>query len=140
MIVLAAFFVAFSGTAALAGTAYSATSYPFVFGKQYRNYAVITTVTSNHYASARTNAGPTASFVAPGWVGSRGRLFTSGGALVCEGTNKYNSDTLSANETVVGYSCAKFQVGSWYSYGVVQLWAGSGYSTHLTFRSPNQNS
>lgn len=131
-------FLVSGSTVALAGTAYSQISYVTVAGKQYRNYATIMTGVTNAYA--RTNSGPNEDPASAGWVSSRGRLFTSSGALSCEGTNQYNSATLQPEETVVGYSCYRYLSGSWYSYGVSQYWNGSGYSAHYTYRSPNQNS
>lgn len=135
---LASFLVGFGIQAASAGIATSATGYWTVNGIQYKNNAVIITGTGN--ANARTYTGPTSVSVSSGWVSSRGRLFTSGGALSCEGSNTYNSGTLAAGATVYGSSCTRLTSGAWYSYGVSQAWNGGGYSPFYTFQSPNQNS
>ena len=141
-IVLAAFVIGMTvGIApaiATAGTATSATGYYTIAGKQYRNFAKVYTSTGS--ATADTWAGPTSVSVAAGWVGVRGRLFTSGGALSCEGTNHYNGSTMLAGDLFVWNSCVRGGSGSWYSHGVSLGWNGSGYNSVYTFKSPNQNS
>lgn len=109
-------------------------------GKTYQNRATIVTVTSTHKATASTSTGPSGFHAPAGWVSSRGRLFTSGGALSCEGVNEYNDSQLENGTVVVGYSCTHTGTGTWYSYGVSQAWNGSGYTAFYTFKSPNQNS
>ena len=121
--------------AAFAGYAQSAYGYFTSGNQQYMNYAYISTsdkssvaVTSTQFSGGGTQAG---------WAGSRGRLFTSSGALRCESTNQYNG---AYNTPALGYSCNPQTTGSWYSYGVSLGWNGSGYQTFYTFQSPNQNS
>lgn len=128
-------------TVANAGIATSTVGSFSVAGNNYRNFARIATYpTSNHQASAFTHTAPNG-FTAPvGWVGSRGRLFTSGGALSCEGINTYNPSSLASGSYHVAVSCIRNQVGTWYSYGVSRAWNGSGYNSVYTFLSPNQNS
>lgn len=129
------FTVGAGATLAAAGTSTSAYGYSTINGHQYINWASVTTTTNS--AQARTvtqwNGGGTTA----GWAGSRGRLFTSGGALSCENTTVYNP---SNGSIASGYSCIKNTVGSWYSYGVSYGWNGSSYNAFYTFKSPNQSS
>lgn len=99
------------------------------------NYATI--VTSANSAQARTSTQWNGGGTTVGWAGARGRLFTSGGALSCEGTTTYNSV---AGWPATGYSCTRTTSAAWYSYGVSYGWNGSGYTAFYTFKSPNQNS
>ena len=119
--------------AAEAGTAYSSDGYFTVAGNQYINVAYIHTSTGS--AVATTSTGFSNGATPTGYAGSRGRLFTSGGSLWCEGSNTYNSSAFAA-----GYSCNSRTSGSWYSYGVSLGWNGSGYNSYYTYQSPNQNS
>jgi hypothetical protein len=121
--------------AANAGTADSAYGYYTVAGHQYRNQAVV--ATNPGAAAASTGTGWSAGGTTAGWAGSRGRLFTSGGSLSCEGSNTYNGTT---GTDAVGVSCRKTGSGSWYSYGVSLGWNGSGYTSFYTYQSPNQTS
>ncbi|GAA4626338.1 hypothetical protein [Cellulomonas oligotrophica] len=125
-------------TAAYAGTASSSTGYFSANGVSYLNFAWINTNPTDHYAVASTRTQKNGSgSLAAGWGGARGRLFTSGGTLRCEGTNQYNP---SGTTTVAGSSCLLNATGAWYSYGVSLGWNGSGYNSVYTFISPNQNS
>jgi len=72
-----------------AGNANSSVGAFTTAGVGYQNYATISTTTGS--ALAYTSTGPSSTTVASGWVGSRGRLFTSGGALSCEGANSYSN-------------------------------------------------
>ena len=129
------FTVGAGATLAAAGTATSAFGYSTINGHEYQNYATIVTSTNNAraYTVTKWNSGGTTA----GWAGARGRLFTSGGALSCEGTTSYNPYD---NWTATGYSCTRTTSGAWYSYGVSYGWTGSSYSPFYTFKSPNQNS
>jgi len=71
---------------------------------------------------------------------ARGRLFTGSGALSCEGTNEYSSQSLGPGSFWNGTSCTRGGSGTWYSYGVSLTWNGSGYNSTYTFQSPSQNS
>lgn len=121
--------------AADAGTAYSSDGYYTVAGHQYVNRAIINTGPS--IVVAITNTSWSSGSTPTGWAGARGRLFTSGGSLSCEGSNIYNS---SAGSLAVGYSCNRFTSAAWYGYGVSLAWNGGGYTSFYTFKSPNQNS
>lgn len=136
---VAAFLVGVAPGLAYAGTANSGVGvFGPVYGHTYQNYASV--ITSGGSANARTYSGPTGSSVPSGYVGSRGRLFTSGGALSCEGSNDYNTQALSSGTYWNGLSCYRYSSGAWYSYGVSLAFNGSGYNSNYTFRSPNQNS
>lgn len=129
-------FLASAGTQlAFAGSASSATGFYTAGSTQYLNYATVETSSgrAEAFTQTRANTIPTPS----GWAGARGRLFSSGGALSCEGTNQYNTAT---GAGVFGYSCIRYTSGAWYSYGVSYGWNGSGYSAFYSFISPNQNS
>lgn len=124
---LAAFGAGAAAVPAYAGVASGNVGFYTVAGNQYRNYATI--VTSTNSARASTNTGPD-NFTAPaGWVGSRGRLFTSGGALSCEGGNVYSSTSMVKYQYLTGTSCTRSYGGTWYSYGVSLGWNGSGYQS-----------
>lgn len=124
--------------AAFAGNAYSAIGYATVGGRQYENRAAIYTTTGT--ARAETQVGTTYVTAQPGWLGARGRLFTSGGALSCESSTVYNSTSYAAGTRFGTQSCVRTYSGTWYSYGVTPLWNNSGYSPYYTLLSPNQNS
>lgn len=139
--VLVAGLVASTEGPAWAGIATSQHGLYTISGRVFHNYAKIETYPSNNsQADASTFTGPENWSAPPGWVGSRGRLFKSTGALSCEGTTQYNSSTLAAKTYVYGFSCFRFQGGTWYSYGVSAGWSGTAYQSFYTFRSPNQNS
>ena len=125
---------------ALAGSATSAVGYYTVAGHQYLNYASVYGDTTNHFSDSTTFAGPYSGSSPAGWVGTRGRHFTSGGALSCEGTTTYNTSTLQSYQTWYSSSCTRSGVGTWYSYGVSAAWTGSAYQSVFTFKSPYQNS
>jgi hypothetical protein len=135
---VAAFLFGFVPSAANAGTANSATGTFTTNGVGYQNYASVRTSTGS--AIAYTYTGPRSTSVASGWVGSRGRLFTGGGALSCEGANSFSSVTLGAGAYWSGTSCTRGGSGNWYSYGVSSTYTGSGYATTYTFQSPQQSS
>jgi hypothetical protein len=135
---LAAFLVGVAPGLAHAGWADSSVGgFGPVNGHSYENYASV--YTPSGYAIAYTYTGPSGSSVASGWVGSRGRLFTSGGSLSCEGSNTYSTQTLTSGSYWSGTSCSRGS-GAWYSYGVSLAFNGSGYNSYYTFQSPNQNS
>lgn len=124
--------------AAIALTYSSQTGYFTVAPYDYRNWATI--ITSSGSARATTSTGPQ-SPVGGGYVGSRGRLMIDGGTtLSCEGTNVYNSTTISYPVMVVGSSCTRTTSGAWYSWGVSRAWNGSGYNSIYTYKSRSQNS
>jgi hypothetical protein len=128
-----------AGTApSIAAVAYSSVGQYTVGSYTYRNYATVNT--NPGIANAITDTAPWG-FTAPsGWVGARGRLFTSGGALSCEGTNQYKSGSTPSGTYFGAASCSRLTSGTWYSYGVSLGWNGSGYQSFYTFLSPNQNS
>lgn len=133
-----AFLFGFVPTAASAGTANSGTGTFTTNGIGYQNYASVRT--SPGSAIAYTYTGPRSTSVASGWVGSRGRLFTSGGALSCESANSFSRVTLGAGAYWSGTSCTRGGSGNWYSYGVSLTYTGSGYATTYTFQSQQQSS
>ena len=133
-----AFLFGFVPSAANAGSANSGIGTFTTNGVGYQNYANI--YTSPGSARAYTYTGPRSTSVASGWVGSRGRLFTGGGALSCEGANSFSTQTLSAGTYWSGTSCGRGGSGNWYSYGVSLTYNGSGYNTTYTFQSPQQPS
>lgn len=133
--VLAGFLAGVGAQPAVAGYAESARGYFTAGGTQFSNYAYIST--SAKSATAVTSTQRTGGGTPSGWAGSRGRLFTSGGAMSCEGVNSYNSGS---GTVAFGYSCTRRSGGTWYSYGVSIGWNGSGYSSFYTYRSPSQNS
>ncbi len=122
-------------TPANAGTALSSFGYFTVAGNQYVNYAAI--LTSTGHAQASTTTSFSSGSTPTGYAGSRGRLFTSGGSLSCEGANTYNPGP---SYSAIGYSCTRTSSGAWYSYGVSLGFNGSGYNSYYTYQSPNQNS
>lgn len=126
--------------AASAGTVSGSVGLYTVDGYRYRNYAVIATTTSPHYATAYTFTGPNSGSVPAGYPGSRGRLFEQDGAMYCEGSNTYSSATITYPNTQGGISCQAHTAGAWYSYGVSLAFNGSGYTSFYTFLSPDQNS
>jgi hypothetical protein len=127
--------VGLGAQAAFAGYAQSAYGYFTSGSQQYMNYAYIST--SNQTATAVTSTQFSGGGTQIGWAGSRGRLFTSSGALRCESTNQYNGEY---NYPAFGYSCNPGTSGAWYGYGVSLGWNGGGYQSFYTFQSPNQNS
>lgn len=133
-----AFVVAALPGVAAAGVAVSSWGYFTTNGVQYRNKAEVVTSTGQAHATAWV--GPRYQSVGSGWVGARGRLFTSGGALSCEGTTTYNGSSLSSGSSHIAWSCIRSQGGTWYGYGVTYGWNGSSYNPVYTFKSPNQNS
>lgn len=137
---LASFFVGFGAQAASAGVQSSDWGYFTVSGNAYRNYAVI--ITSTGSARASTNTGPQSGDTLPGgYVGSRGRLMIDGGTtLSCEGSNTYNSSSISYATMLTGVSCTRTTSGAWYSWGVSLGWNGSGYNSMYTFKTVSQNS
>lgn len=137
-VLLSGVLVGIAAAPATAGTAYGSWGGYSAGGVSYQNRAYI--YTTSGQARAYTQAGPTSTTVASGWVGARGRLFTSGGALSCEGVNDYSTISLTAGATWSGLSCLRSATGAWYSYGVSLGWNGSGYNSVYTFLSPNQNS
>lgn len=130
----AAFLTGLGAQSALAGTAQSDTGYYTAGGTQFKNAAIIATAPGQ--AQALTVTERSSGSTPAGWAGSRGRLFTSAGALSCEGTTTYNT----AGNQAHGASCSRSTHGTWYSYGVSEAWNGSGYNPFYTFLSPNQNS
>jgi hypothetical protein len=134
-VMLSAFVMSFGAGAAFAGDVWGTTGYYTVAGIQYENFARIKTTTGQ--ASAESWARKVGGNTPIGYAGARGRLFTSGGALSCEGSFGYNpSNTAYA----VGGSCTRYYSGAWYSYGVTEGWNGSGYDAFYTYRTVNQNS
>lgn len=126
-------------TAGNAANAYSAVGSFTTAGKGYINQAQI--YTSSGYARAYTNTGPANVNVPAGWIGGRGRLFKSSGALYCEGSNTYTTGTALGGAMYAALSCGyNGGAGAWYSYGVSLTWNGGGYNSTYTFKSPNQNS
>lgn len=117
-----------------AGTASSATGYFTVYGINYYNSAVI--ITSSGQVAASTRIGSNSGIVSTGWVGARARMFNSGGSLVQESSNYYNSIPVYSISVPTNRSA----YGTWYSYGVTYSWNGGGYSPYYTYLSPNQNS
>lgn len=137
---LASFFVGIGAQAASAVVESSNWGYFTVAGNAYRNYAVI--ITSPGNARASTNTGPQSGYTVPGgYVGSRGRLMIDGGTtLSCEGSNTYNSGSISYATMLTGVSCTRYTSGAWYSWGVSLGWNGSGYNSVYTYQTVSQNS
>lgn len=129
-----AFLMGVSSQAASAGSAVSSTGYYTVAGIQYLSRAHIATTPGQ--ASAGTWVERNGASTPGGYAGARGRLFTSGGSLSCEGSTLYND----AGYGVFAWSCTRSASGSWYSYGVGYGWNGSSYSPFYTFTSPSQTS
>lgn len=121
---------------AVAATATSSVGWVTSGSYPYQNYAQI----NNSAKDASTWGGPR-NFTAPaGWVGSRGRLFSdSTGALLCEGSNNYNTVSLVGGGYWGGWSCQRTTSGAYYSYGVSRFWNGSSYGNYYTFTSPSLN-
>jgi hypothetical protein len=139
---LAAFVVGLTGQTASAGFVNSATGYygP-VFGYNYTNYATIYTLTSGAgQAIAYTAAGPTGATAPSGYVGVKGRLWTSGNTLACQGAVNYSSQPLTAGSYWTANSCTKVSHGAWHSNGLSYAFNGSGYDPYTTFNTVNQNS
>ncbi|ABK05568.1 hypothetical protein Arth_4397 (plasmid) [Arthrobacter sp. FB24] len=132
---LSAFVISFGAGSAVAGDAWGDTGYYTVSGIQYENFARVSTSTGQ--ATAESWARRVGGNTPVGYAGARGRLFTSGGSLSCEGVDRYNPST---GSYAVGSSCARYSSGTWYSYGVTQGWNGTGYTAVYTFRTVNQNS
>jgi hypothetical protein len=135
---LASFLATAMPAVAQAGVANSGVGTFTTAGTGYQNYATV--ATSSNSAYAYTSTGPRSTTVPTGYVGSRGRLFTGGGALSCESTNSYSNQSLSPGGYWGGFSCTRFTSGTWYSYGVSLTYNGSGYDSTYTFQSPSQNS
>lgn len=133
---LAAFFTSFAPALAQAGRSDSAYGYVTVNGAQFRNRAFVETSGTEVWALAGTSMGHTDGSTPLGHAGARGRLFTAGGVLSCEGLTRYNTTTA----YVAAGSCLQQAKGGWYSYGVSQAWNGSSYGSYYTFRSANQYS
>lgn len=133
---LAAFFTSFAPSLAEAGRSDSPYGYVTVNGVQFRNRAFVETSGTDVWAFAGTSMGHTDGSTPIGHAGARGRLFTAGGVLSCEGTNKYNTTTAS----VAASSCFQQAKGGWYSYGVTYAWNGSSYGAYYTFKSGIQYS
>jgi len=139
-VLLTTFLVSFAAGVSVAGANAGNASGSYGFftagSTQYINFASI--ATSSNVAQATTSTSRNASTTPSGWAGSRGRLFTSGGSLSCEGSTTYNSGTIYGYHEAV--SCIRFTSGTWYSYGVSYGYNGSGYNASYTYLSPNQAS
>lgn len=134
-ILAVSFSISFGTTVAYAGNASSSTSYPYIGGVTFENWATVNT--SPGSARSMSLMGHNDGSTPVGHAGARGRLFTSGGSLSCEGSNTYNSAT---NMFAAGTSCWRSTSGTWYGYGVVYGWDGTSYAAYYTFKTPNQSS
>ena len=117
---------------AFAAVAQSSVGAATAGGYNYRNYAEIDS--GVHYA--RTFGGPSNFTVPVGWIGARGRIFSSGGALLCEGATQYNSSSFGPGAYWSGNSCTRSASGAYYSYGVTRFWNGGSYNDFYTYTSP----
>lgn len=134
-------FVLFFGTGAYAGSVFSDIGYYTVNGVQYENRALISTNTSYHTASARTDIAGYSQTIPAGEMAALGRLFKSNGDLSCAGTYQYSSAPLGAGVWQPGYSCSRTSVGAWFSKGTTKAWNGSNaYVWWYTYQTVNQNS
>lgn len=123
-------------TAATAvGQATSQTASFTVNGKTYRDFALVKTTST--VATGETR-GWGLTTVSAGWLGVNGRLFRSSGAMVGESGFYYNGSTM-AGGTVLINGVDYVTTGTFYSYGVVRGWNGSGYNSYYTFKTPYQN-
>lgn len=139
---LATFLVGLTGQSASAGWVDSNTGYygP-IYGHSYANYAELyTSLSGAGEAIAYTAAGPNGSSVPAGYVGVRGRLWTSGNTLACQGTIVYSSQTLTSGSYWSANSCTKATHGAWHSNGLSYAFNGSTYDPYTTFNTVNQNS
>lgn len=141
---LVTFSVGLGGTIALAGSAYSADAlYGPYSGLYYYNQAGIhTDHNNNHAAHASTGAyrrscTGTGCNTPTGWIGVLPQRRNSSGGLLCTGTWAYNSVPVSGMSTV---GCFINNHSTYSSQGQSRAWNGSGYTTILTYLSPNQNS
>lgn len=90
---LVAFLTTFAPSLAHAGRSDSAYGYMTVNGAQFRNRALVETNPTEVWAFAGSSMGHTDGSTPVGHAGARGRLFTAGGVLSCEGTTRYNTTT-----------------------------------------------
>lgn len=122
-------------TTAVAASQTSTTGYYTVASRQNRNWAKID-YNTNPIATAYTYTGPNSPTTAPvGYVGSRDRLFLDNGQMSCEGTNTYNTQSITKTTMWIGRSCDRFTHNTWYSYGVSYSWNGNGYSPWYSYRT-----
>lgn len=127
-----------AGGQALAGVATGSTSKFSVNGV---NYTADSSVATGRLKSGTPWAAgygwiQPSKMVAPGWLGSDGRLFNSSGALVKDGGFTYNSIRCGGMDVS---SPSYYKKGTYYAYSIVRAWNGKSYYTHYTYRSPSQN-
>ena len=132
---------AFLGIAsvALAAQATSATGYtPVVDGHEYATDSVMYTQQSGSpsdwaYTQLWTTGGEN---VGAGWMGADARKFKNGS--VCESTGyEYNSSPFSIQGAMAASTACGS--GTYYSYGVIAVWNGSGYNYYYSQQSPSLN-
>jgi hypothetical protein len=75
-------------------------------------------------------------YVGAGWMAADARKFKDGS--ICEQTGyQYNNSSVYYQEAMAHTTACGS--GTYYSYGVVAVWNGSGYDYYYTFRSPSLN-
>ena len=132
---------AFLGIAAiaLAAQATSATGYtPVVDGHQYATQSILYTQEPGSpsdwaYTLLWTTGGEN---VAAGWMGADARKFKNGS--VCESTGYQYNNSSSSSQGALADSKA-CGTGTYYSYGVIAIWNGSGYNYYYSQQSPSLN-
>lgn len=123
---------------ALAAEATSSTGYtPYVNGHNYWTNSIIQTQQPGSPSVwAVTNVGPTSGTVGAGWMGADARKFKNGS--LCEETGYlYNGSSTDAWGAIAhSTACGS---GTYYSYGVIAVWNGSGYNYYYSQQSPSLN-
>jgi len=107
-----------------------------VFGHTYRIYSAIE-VQSDWNTTVATSTVRTPdpmTRVPAGYMGSLSRIYKSSGSLHQSSDWVYNQSTTSG---LTNYAYANTS-GTYYSYGLIELYNGNGYSLHTTNRTPNR--
>ena len=138
LVASAAFVTGATTGVAYAGSAYSATGYFSIAGRNYSNDAGIhTNHVNNHRAHASTGIDHSGGNLPSGYMGALPMRRNSSGALLCQGTYYYNDGPASGISNV---GCFINNHSTYSSKGATRAWNGSGYNSYWTFLSPNQNS
>jgi hypothetical protein len=123
---------------ALAASATSATGYtPYVDGVQYATNSTQYTIPTLPHDDAQTYmwSYSDGNGVPAGWMGVDARSFKNGSLCVQTGY-QFNPGTYYSWYSRTSTGCGS---GTYYSYGVIAAWNGSGYNYYYSQQSPSLN-
>lgn len=106
-----------------------------ILGYYYRNHSQIETTTANLLSYAKVEPDPLQAMPA-GYMGAQGRIYDSNGVLISASSWGYNGE---GSISIASYTYAPGGTSSGYYYGKGQTRAynGNGYTTYLTYSTPN---